>query len=258
MIVRNNRYQKNNRQPKRQTAIGKCRRWSSLLAGALASLILSVTAEATSIADVRSAAEQHVLARLQESALLNDAQEYTVEVGQVDSRIQVANCAQPLQAVVHGQWPSSQPLVKISCSAGATWSMYVPVTVSVFHMVATAASAIERGQIVDGSSITLQKQNIMATHGRYYRSVEEAVGQIAKRHLSPGELLGAHNLDMPKAIKRGDEVVISASNGPIAVKMPAVAMSDGRVGQRISVKNSASQRIIQATVVAPGQVAIAM
>jgi len=224
----------------------------------LACCLISVVTWATTIADVRSAAEQHVLARLQDSSLLNDAQEYTVEVGQLDSRLQVGDCNQPLQAVVHGQWPSSQPLVKISCMGSTNWSMYVPVTVSVFHMVATAASAVERGQIINGSAIAMQKQNIMATHGRYYRSVEEAAGQIAKRHLSPGELLGAHNLDMPKAIKRGDDVVISASTGAIAVKMPAVAMSDGRVGQRISVKNSSSQRIIQATVVGPGVVAIAM
>lgn len=266
MIVRNNRYQKNNSQPKRPVVAGKYWRWPSvlssmvapLLMGGFVSALLTVTASATSMTDVRSAAEQHVLARLQDSAMLNGAQEYTVEVGQVDSRIQVANCDQPLQAAVHGQWPSAQPLVKVSCNASATWSMYVPVTVSVFHMVATAASTIERGQIVDGSSVALQKQNIMATHGRYYRNVSEVTGQIAKRHLSPGELLGAHNLDMPKAIKRGDEVTISASSGPIGVKMPAVAMSDGRVGQRISVRNTSSKRIIQATVVAPGQVTTAM
>jgi flagella basal body P-ring formation protein FlgA len=232
--------------------------WLGAIALGCAFVASPASTAATSIADVRAAAEQHVLSRLQESTLLNDAQEYTVEVGQLDSRIQVANCDQPLQTAVHGQWPSSQPLVKVSCAGNATWTMYVPVTVSVFHMVATTASAVERGQVLDGSNIALQKQNIMATHGRYYRSVDEAAGQIAKRHLSPGELLGSHNLDMPKAIKRGDEVVISASSGPIAVKMPAVAMSDGRVGQRISVKNSSSQRIIQATVTGPGQVATAM
>jgi flagellar basal body P-ring formation protein FlgA len=246
MIVRNNCLQKSHR------------RWLTAITLGLGSMLIPMAAGASSIADVRAAAEQHVLARLQDSALLNDAQEYTVEVGQLDSRLQVADCDQPLQAVVHGQWPSAQPMVKVSCNGSATWSMYVPVTVSVFHMVATAAATVERGQVINGSAIALQKQNIMATHGRYFRTVEEAAGQIAKRHLAPGELLGAHNLDMPKAIKRGDEVVISASSGPIAVKMPAVAMSDGRVGQRISVRNSASQRIIQATVIAPGQVATAM
>lgn len=257
MIVRNNCRQKS--RPRIRPALTKSLpRWLVTISLGLVCVQFATLAAATSIADVRSTAEQHVLSRLQDSALLNNAQEYTVEVGQLDSRLQVGDCDQPLQAVVHGQWPSSQPLVKVSCIGSAVWTMYVPVTVSVFHMVATTATAVERGQILDAGSVVLQKQNIMATHGRYYRSVEEAAGQIAKRHLSPGELLGAHNLDMPKAIKRGDEVVISASSGPIAVKMPAVAMSDGRVGQRISVKNSSSQRIIQATVTGPGQVATAM
>jgi len=252
MIVRNEHPQK-----KRGALKTLGNLWVAMAMGS-ACCIIPLAAMATTINDVRTAAEQHVLARLQDSAMLNDALEYTVDVGQLDSRLQVSDCDQPLQAAVHGQWPSSQPLVKVSCAGSFTWSMYVPVTVSVFHMVATAASGVERGQVLDSSSIALQKQNIMATHGRYYRSVEEATGQIAKRHLSPGELLGAHNLDMPKAIKRGDEVVISASSGPIAVKMPAVAMSDGRVGQRITVRNSSSQRLVQATVVAPGVVSIAM
>jgi len=252
MIVRNEHLQKKRGMLKTLRHLGV----AVLMASACCTIPL--VADATTINDVRTAAEQHVLARLQDSAMLNDALEYTVDVGQLDSRLQVNDCDQPLQAAVHGQWPSSQPLVKVSCTGSFTWSMYVPVTVTVFHMVATAASGVERGQVLDSSSIALQKQNIMATHGRYFRRVEEATGQIAKRHLSPGELLGPHNLDMPKAIKRGDDIVISASSGAIAVKMPAVAMSDGRVGQRISVKNSSSQRIIQATVVAPGVVSVAM
>jgi flagellar basal body P-ring formation protein FlgA len=249
MIVRNKQLQK---KWFRQIASLKC-----LLLAVMATAV-PVAVQATAIADIRSAAEQHVLGRLQESALLDGAEEYTVEVGQLDSRMQLATCSQPLQAAVHGQWPSSQPMVKVSCTGPSPWALYVPVTVTVYHLVATAATPISRGQALDGASVALQKQNIMATHGRFYRNTEEVVGQMAKRHLSPGEALGAHNLDTPKAIKRGDDVVISASSGPIAVKMPAVAMSDGRIGQRISVKNSASQRIIRATVIAPGQVAAAM
>jgi len=213
---------------------------------------------ATSVADIRTAAEQYTQAQLQESALLNDAQEYNIEVGQLDSRIQLADCPQPLDTAFHGQWPSSQPLVKVSCAGPSPWSLYVPVTVSVYHMIATAATTISRGQIVEAGNVTLQKQNIMATHGRFYRTADEVNGQIAKRHLSPGEPLGAHNLDMPKAVKRGDDVVISATSGPIAVKMPAVALSDGRVGQNISVRNTASQRIIRVTITGPGQVATTM
>lgn len=234
------------------------RNFHPLFVCALVLTVAAGNAAATSVADIRNAAERFALAQLQESALLNGAQEYNIEVGQLDSRIQLADCSQPLDTAFHGQWPGAQPMVKVSCSGTSPWSLYVPVTVSVYHLIATAATPVSRGQIVDAGNVTLQKQNILATHGRFYRSADEVSGQIARRHLSPGEPLGAHNLDLPKAVKRGDDVVISASSGPIAVKMPAVALSDGRVGQKISVRNSSSQRIIRATVTGPGQVSTVM
>jgi flagellar basal body P-ring formation protein FlgA len=213
---------------------------------------------AVSVDDIRREAERFTLGELEQTNLLDGAQEYKIEIGQLDSRIQLPDCSKAVETAFHGQWPSASPLVKVSCPGTSPWSLYVPVTVSIFHTIATAAGAVSRGQVLAPPDVTLQKQDIMASHGRYYRDANEAVGLIARRHLSPGELLGPHNLDQPKAIKRGDGVVISASNGPIAVKMPAVALSDGRIGQQISVKNTSSQRIIRATVTAPGQVAAAM
>jgi flagella basal body P-ring formation protein FlgA len=42
----------------------------------------------------------------------------------------------------------------------------------------------------------------------------------------------------------------------LIITAPGIAISDGVEGQQIPVKNASSQRVIHATVVAPGQVIV--
>jgi flagella basal body P-ring formation protein FlgA len=61
-------------------------------------------------------------------------------------------------------------------------------------------------------------------------------------------------LDAPLVIKRGDTVSMEANIGGITVKTSGTAISDGRIGQQIRVKNNQSARVINAKVIGSGQV----
>jgi flagella basal body P-ring formation protein FlgA len=61
-----------------------------------------------------------------------------------------------------------------------------------------------------------------------------------------------------EAIRKGDQVVITARSGTVSVRMPGEALSDGVIGKQISVRNQRSNRVIRARVVGPGQVEVAL
>ena len=63
-------------------------------------------------------------------------------------------------------------------------------------------------------------------------------------------------IEEPKVVKKGDEVMIVATKGALSVRSSGVALSDGRVGQQISVKNSATKRIVKARVKRKGLVQV--
>src|SRR5690625_7830745 len=58
----------------------------------------------------------------------------------------------------------------------------------------------------------------------------------------------------PLAVNRGDEVRLEAEIGGITVSTRGTAMSSGRVGQQIRVKNNNSERVVAGRRVSPGDV----
>ena len=89
----------------------------------------------------------------------------------------------------------------------------------------------------------------------YSINIDDIVGKEVKYTINKGDAFRTSMLDAPLAIKRGDEVVMEASIGSIRVSSNGTAISDGRIGQQIRVKNNQSERVINARVVGPGKVA---
>jgi flagella basal body P-ring formation protein FlgA len=59
-------------------------------------------------------------------------------------------------------------------------------------------------------------------------------------------------------IRKGDQVVITARTGTMAVKMPGEALSNGGMNEQIRVRNLNSQRVVKARVTGPAQVEVSM
>ena len=78
------------------------------------------------------------------------------------------------------------------------------------------------------------------------------------RPVAPDTIVTFAIIAQNEVIRRGDKVVISASNGSVSVKMPGEAMEDGAVGAQIRVRNTRSNREIKARVSAAGQVRVDM
>ena len=82
------------------------------------------------------------------------------------------------------------------------------------------------------------------------------IGLEVRRNISQGAPLIKSSIQQPMAIKRGEIVTIAAKAGTITVNTTGSALNDGRLGQKIRVRNSQSNRVITGRVVAEGKVQI--
>jgi len=184
-------------------------------------------------------------------------QDAHISVNSLDPRLQLSACDKPLTPSLQSKGSQGgRVTVKVRCTGIKPWAVYVTAKVTIMAPVAVATRSLPRGTLLHPEDISLEARNIASLPRGYVTDVSRVEQLQVKRPLRPGDLIRLPNLAQPTAIKRGDEVAIEASSGAISVVMPGEALSDGRIGQQISIRNRKSSRIIKARVVAPGRVQV--
>lgn len=92
----------------------------------------------------------------------------------------------------------------------------------------------------------------------FLASLDQAIGQKVLRPMVIDQVVTPVALEQPAMVRKGDQVVIIARAGNLAVRMPGEAMSDGGFNEQIRVKNLNSNRVIKANITGPGQVEVSM
>lgn len=179
-------------------------------------------------------------------------------IGSLDPRISMADCPAPLQVAIRSARSIGRINVRVSCQAESLWSLYVPAEVKLYRPIVSTNIPLARGTTINASHLQLREQNISGTVGSYFTEIEQVVGMLAKYPLRANAAITAKQLQTPLMIKRGESVLMTAHSGSLVVKIPGTALMDGHEGEQISVRNQQSRRTVDARVVAPGQVSVAM
>lgn len=199
--------------------------------------------------------QQQVETFLERHYQQQDVERLEIKVGSLDPRLVLPDCPQPLVMSLNDSSNSGGNLtVQTRCEASQSWSIYVPAQVSLFRPLAVASRNLVRGDVVSASDISIEVVNISQLRQGYLARRENIIGQELQRPMNKGEAFRGSILDAPLVIKRGDAVHIEIQAGTIAVNSTGIAMANGRIGQRIRVRNSQSERIVSAEVVEAGKV----
>lgn len=110
--------------------------------------------------------------------------------------------------------------------------------------------------IVTPDSVRLSRIDTSRLPAGYLQHPNQAVGLVVSRSLPTGSVLYSSYLEKPIIIKRGAAVLIRVNVGGIEATAPGIAQKDGREGQIISVRNSATGRVITARVMGKGWVEV--
>lgn len=188
---------------------------------------------------------------------LSDSQNVQAVVGKLDNRLRLKQCGQELEAF----WPPGARMqgrgsIGVRCDDAKPWRMFVRVEIKIFKDVLVLKAPKVRGESLEMNDVRFERKEVTRLGDRYLTDVSLVSGYTLKRAVKAGTLLHLRMLKVPHAVKRGEKVTIVADSGGIKVKMRGQALSDGKKGAVIKVRNLSSNRIVEGEVVGKGTVKI--
>lgn len=234
--------------------------WLGAVAGVIAVWSLSSLGSAwaepvESVAGLTAAVSSFLLAQVP-AAQRQDAE---IRVGRIDPRLQLPACGQPLGLRLGSGRPASGPVtVQVRCAGARPWSLYVPARVVLSGPVVVMSRPVARGEAIEAADLRLVQRDRTALPQGYYDRIEDASGLIARQSLAGGQILVPGAVDKPKAVRRGDQVILQVSSGGLEVRAAGECLADGAVGERVRVRNPDSRRVMEGVVVAAGVVQVAI
>jgi flagella basal body P-ring formation protein FlgA len=191
---------------------------------------------------------------LQRSAI---AGRHEIDMNRLDPRLRMPFCDQPLYASLENPpQPIGRVTVRVGCSGRSPWSVFVPAQVRLYRDVVAVARPLSRSSTLGFGDIRLAERDVGQLSQGYLTELDQALGYKLTRPVTADQVLTPNHLERADVISKGDQVVISARNTGLNVRMPGEALGDGAPGEQIRVRNLSSKRIIKARITGPGQVEV--
>lgn len=128
--------------------------------------------------------------------------------------------------------------------------------VEVWVSTVVSSKALSKGEILTKEELAFHKKPFTRLPSDAVFNEEEVIGKELKTSLRPGEVIRRSYLNEPLVIKRNQEVLIVAKSRNLLVKAKGKALQEGRLGDRIRVKNISSKKEIWGRVISPNEVEV--
>ncbi len=135
-------------------------------------------------------------------------------------------------------------------------SFWIKAEVAIRARVLRATRRLPFGHTVGPGDVAEGLVEIADPRAHYLRSRSEAVGNLLRRTVTPGDPLTRECITPPFLIRSGETVKIRMRHGSIALAALARAEQNGKLGQVIRVRNLEFSRPVKAEVTGPGEVTI--
>jgi flagella basal body P-ring formation protein FlgA len=196
--------------------------------------------------------EQAARAELERQMAASGLTEPQIEVAVVAAR-PTPPCSQPV-AVEAADTRSPQRMRYVArCQDTPGWRYDYVVRARVSAMVAIAAAPVAANEALTDAQVTIERRDI-SNIADPISNPADAVGQMSRRMLRPGDILRSGQLSSPVLVKRGDAVTMVARRDGIEVSMAGEAMDAGGKGAVVRVRNAGSGQVVRMRVAGPGTV----
>jgi len=160
-----------------------------------------------------------------------------VEIGQLDSRLRLAPCAQVQPYLPPGVAVWGRSRIGLRCTAGAArWNVTLPVRVAVFGRVVVASGPLPAGVSLTQDQLAMADIDIAAEPGAVFTDASQLIGRTLARPVGAAEAVRAPALKSRQWFAAGETVQVSAVGEGFAVSSEAQAMSAGIEGQDVRVR----------------------
>lgn len=226
----------------------------SVIAGILPDNLLQADDTAETQETLNQAIRDHLTPLL--SSL--NASQTRLDIGLIDPRLRLRKCSTPLQLEQLGnKGLSGKVNIRIRCQS-ESWGIFIPVDIQVYGPVVVSRVTLPRGSIIRQEVLALREMETSALNYSYFQSIEQVAGTEATKAIQANGVIFSNMVQAADAVRKGDDVIISARTGNLNVRIKGQALQDGAIGEQIQVRNSQSKRIIKAIITGPGSVLVPM
>ncbi|MEO3678992.1 flagellar basal body P-ring formation chaperone FlgA [Rheinheimera sp. FR7-31] len=176
-----------------------------------------------------------------------------IAITPLDSRIGSKSCSVPLAFSLSQPLTQRQNTIQIRCSDDNSWQLYVPVRIDEILTAVVLSQNIATGSRLTADMVQLAERQRRFVRGTPVTDPTLVLGAKAKKALAMGQILTLQDLCL---VCKGDVVTISVADKGLNVAATGVALSDGSLGDSISVQNQQSRRTIQVQVTGVDRVSV--
>ncbi|WP_170308306.1 flagellar basal body P-ring formation chaperone FlgA [Parashewanella tropica] len=183
--------------------------------------------------------------------------ELTIKAQGLDNRFKLPSCVAPMQAKISNNRVKALTTVKLSCKQAnqALWQSFVSVKVSIYYRVAVANRILSTGQVITADDVIMKSIDERRLRGAMFDQLNALVGTRLKRRIGKGNVIYQQNVCY---VCKGDIVSIFAKSANLQIKTVGMALNDGNPNDKIRVRNSKSNKIIEVNVIGVGEVEVKM
>jgi flagella basal body P-ring formation protein FlgA len=115
-----------------------------------------------------------------------------------------------------------------------------------------ASCAIARGTLLIEEDLRIE----MLSNPRALMDTGLAVGRITRRNIREEEVITASMIELPRLIRRGDDVTARLTGGGFSIQTTASALDHGAMGDLVAIRILATGKVVNARVTGPSSVDI--
>jgi flagella basal body P-ring formation protein FlgA len=149
---------------------------------------------------------------------------------------------------VQGIQPRMTLNFRIVCGDETVGEYQIQITCSVMREVLVSTRRFNRADPVSASDFQIQTRDILDVNGTPVRASAALDGIQTRSPISEGQVLCTRDIEERPLVHKGQVVEAVAVEGKMRIAVKAVAMEDGREGDLINVRNSSSNKDIQAKI----------
>ena len=180
-----------------------------------------------------------------------------VSISSLDKRLRLQSCQSPLDTFAnHEQLRSGQLTIGVRCHAPVSWTVYVSAQIKVIQDVVVTRRALSADHVLTKDDIKLAPRDIASLRKGYLTDASALIGQQLKSPLPMGSIVEARQFKSQTLVHRGDLITLVAAVGNMEVRVRGEALANAGLGQRVKVKNSSSEKVVEGIVDAAGVVRI--
>lgn len=226
----------------------------------LAAALLMLAATATHGDDRRIESLDRIRAAAVTFVTVQAPSTATVEAGALDNRLRLPLCGQPLESSAANPANRGAWNIVVTCreAGNPLWQVFVPVKVLDLQPVVVMVRPVMPGQPLTPDALRLESRDVATLGYGYFNDLQKAAGQVLRRPVAAGTVLTPDAVSAQKLIKRGALVTMVGRSGTLEVRAQGKALGDGGDGERISVENLSSRKVVQGVVKDGGTVEVGL